>query len=93
MACERREEFFSEAGARDRFFLYRVVERNHLAFRTAPQDIEQPLQKRRFSLFSSSDDRLALGHIIDEVIIPISQIVVELLLSSNEELGVSYLLR
>ena len=93
MTCECREEFFRKAGKRDSLVLYRVVERNHFAFLTAPQDIEQSLQKRRFPFLSSGDDRLALSHIIDEVIVPISQIVVELLLSPDEELGVSYLLR
>ena len=64
-----------------------------MTFRATPKNIEQPLQKRGLPFFPARDDRLALRHVVLQVVVPIAQEVVELFLSSDEEGGIADLFR
>ena len=93
MARESCEERFREFRKGCVHIFDAVIKGDDSAFRITPKNIEQPLKKRRLPFLPPRDDRLALRHVVLQVVIPIAQEVVELLLSPDEEGGIADLFR
>jgi len=72
---------------------YDIIEGYDSAFFLTPKNIEQPLQKRRLPFLPARDNRLALSHVVLQVIVPIAQEVIEFFLPTDEEGGVADLFR